>query len=604
RQAHGQPPLTMSVPLYNAAKGHSYDMGARRYFAHNTPEGVTPWDRIRAAGYGYNTHLGENIAAGSDSAQVVFDAWRSSAGHNANMLSANYRAIGIGRYYVPGSPYGYYWTTDFGGISVDNTPPTVSITNPGGPYADGIVNFTASATDNAGISKVDFYINDQREHSDRTAPYSYAWDTTGLSGNHGLRVVATDTAGLTSQATVQVTVSPLVPTDSYYFTWYDQSTSDLRNWVLMVNPATGQATARAAALVGGISQFDRELAAGAPAATPQFPGIMGGPVAVNATGPLITSQRVLYKNSFNEIPGVRKDDLESVYYFTWYDSNPANGMRGAWILIGNQGSTTAQVEVYIGGALKGTYSVPAGGKVTPSYANTTGGPLKVISTNGQPLIVSQRILYLNSFNEVLGVPGSRLGSEYDFTWYDSRRENYMKGNWILISNQDSGSATVEVFIGGRRMGTYNIPEGATITPQYEGVMDGPVKVISTNGKKLIVSQRILFKNSFEEFQGLTAADRGTDLWFTWYDSKRGNGMNGNWILVSNQGNSTANVNVYLGSSLLTQLSLPEGANIPLTFQDAMGGPVRVLSTNGVPIMATQRVLYVDSFNEIGGMQLR
>ncbi|MHB1325014.1 MAG: CAP domain-containing protein, partial [Thermoleophilia bacterium] len=116
RAQNGLPGLTMSNSLYNASEGHSYDMGVRGYFAHNTPEGVTPWDRIRAAGYTYNTWLGENIAAGYSTAQSVFDAWRISPGHNANMLGANYRAIGVGRYYVSGSTYGWYWTTDFGGV--------------------------------------------------------------------------------------------------------------------------------------------------------------------------------------------------------------------------------------------------------------------------------------------------------------------------------------------------------------------------------------------------------------------------------------------------------------------------------------------------------
>src|SRR5665811_1450003 len=117
RQAYGMAPLSLSTTLFNASEGHSYDMGARGYFSHNTPEGVTPWDRIRAAGYTYNTYLGENIAAGYSTADSVFVAWRNSSGHNTHMLSANYRAIGISRYYVSGSTYGWYWTTDFGGVS-------------------------------------------------------------------------------------------------------------------------------------------------------------------------------------------------------------------------------------------------------------------------------------------------------------------------------------------------------------------------------------------------------------------------------------------------------------------------------------------------------
>ena len=47
----------------------------------------------------------------------MFDGWKGSPGHNANMLGTNYTTIGIGRYFLQGSTYGWYWTTDFGGFS-------------------------------------------------------------------------------------------------------------------------------------------------------------------------------------------------------------------------------------------------------------------------------------------------------------------------------------------------------------------------------------------------------------------------------------------------------------------------------------------------------
>jgi uncharacterized protein YkwD len=96
-------------------------MGERRYFSHMTPEGLTPWDRMAAEGYTYNTHKAENVAAGQQTAQQVFDGWSSSSGHNQNMLNPNLRVIGIGRVAVPCSPYGIYWTTKFGG-HVDASP--------------------------------------------------------------------------------------------------------------------------------------------------------------------------------------------------------------------------------------------------------------------------------------------------------------------------------------------------------------------------------------------------------------------------------------------------------------------------------------------------
>lgn len=616
RQTNGLPALQINQKLSNSSSVYDQILAqlapsvvifGETGCGHNC--GNSYWvDRIRAAGYGYNTYLGENMAAGQSTAQQVFTDWKNSPGHNANMLDANYCAIGIDFLVAPGSTYSYYWTTDFGGVcepqpQLDTTPPAVSIISPTGNLVSGIADFRANATDNVGVTHVEFYLDSVKVGEVTSAPYSYIWDVRALSGTHTLSAVAYDAAGNYGYSNTQVTINNFTPTKKYLFTWYDQSNGDWRDWVLMANPAGGAGTSRTAVLVGGLTYADRNIGVGAPAETPQFSTVIGGPVTVATTQPIITSQRVIYKQSFNEIGGVPENELTTTYYFTWYDSNTANGMVGDWILIGNQGNSAAIVQVYIGSLLKGTYTVPVGGRVTPSYPNTTDGPVKVVCTNGQPLIVSQRVLYKDSFSEVLGVPESKLSSSYSFTWYDDKPENFMRGNWILIGNQDVGTANVDVFIGPNKMGNYDVPQGGRITPQYQGVMNGPVRVVATNGKKLIVSQRILFKDSFEEFQGLTNPDFGTDLWFTWYDSLPGNGMNGNWILVANEGSSDAYVKINIGGVLKQQLVIPVGGNQPFSFSNTMNGPVEVVSTNGVPLMATQRVIYLNSFNEIGGIRL-
>lgn len=80
--------------LSAAARAHSIDMVARGYFSHVSPEGSSPSDRARAAGYPGGA--GENIAASSQGTAIsVFRAWRGSPGHNANILGA-YLATGIG----------------------------------------------------------------------------------------------------------------------------------------------------------------------------------------------------------------------------------------------------------------------------------------------------------------------------------------------------------------------------------------------------------------------------------------------------------------------------------------------------------------------------
>lgn len=109
-------PLTASYMVTKAAAWKSKDLGTNNYFTHD--DLTRTWvQRIRDCNYGFNTYMGENIAAGYTTAASVFAGWQSSPGHNANMLGANYTTIGIGRHYVSGSTYGWYWTTDFGGFS-------------------------------------------------------------------------------------------------------------------------------------------------------------------------------------------------------------------------------------------------------------------------------------------------------------------------------------------------------------------------------------------------------------------------------------------------------------------------------------------------------
>ena len=43
----------------------------------------------------------------------AFEAWRTSPGHDVNMLDAKQKVIGIARIHDPDSYYGWYWTTDF-----------------------------------------------------------------------------------------------------------------------------------------------------------------------------------------------------------------------------------------------------------------------------------------------------------------------------------------------------------------------------------------------------------------------------------------------------------------------------------------------------------
>jgi hypothetical protein len=110
RASYGLTAFRRDARLDASAVQHSQDMAARDYFAHVTPEGLTPSDR--AAAQGYLAGAGENIADGYDSAAAVMLAWMGSAGHCRNILGPA-RDIGIGTS-AAGMPY---YTQAFGDYS-------------------------------------------------------------------------------------------------------------------------------------------------------------------------------------------------------------------------------------------------------------------------------------------------------------------------------------------------------------------------------------------------------------------------------------------------------------------------------------------------------
>jgi uncharacterized protein YkwD len=118
RRARGLGTLKLTQTLGSAAEHHSKSMADHNYFSHTLiPQGIGWSQNMTNHGYDYNTYRGENIAAGNSSALSTFNQWKASPTHNSNMLSGNYKAIGIGRVYGSSSAYGYYWTTDFGGVA-------------------------------------------------------------------------------------------------------------------------------------------------------------------------------------------------------------------------------------------------------------------------------------------------------------------------------------------------------------------------------------------------------------------------------------------------------------------------------------------------------
>ncbi len=282
------------------------------------------------------------------------------------------------------------------------------------------------------------------------------------------------------------------------------------------------------------------------------------------------------------------------YYFGWYD-DASPGLQ-SWVLIGNPGTASQHAEVFIGGALAGAYDVGPGRRVTPTFPGVINGPVKVVSTSGGNLLVSERTIYNNSFSELPAASSESLATDYYLAWYDEQSSGMR--SWIVVGNQGSQAASVNISIAGKVVGRYQVPAGGRITPDFPGVMNGPVEVTSTNGQPLNVSERVIFGAAFNEIGAKPAPSLATDYRFTWYD-EQSSGMR-SWIVVGNQGSQAASVNISIAGKVVGRYQVPAGGRITPDFPGVMNGPVEVTSTNGQPLMASQRSLYNGSFVEVNG----
>lgn len=91
----------------------------------------------------------------------------------------------------------------------DTTPPTVAITSPTGGTVSGSVKVSVNASDNVGVTRVDFLANNAVVASSNVAPYAFTWNTSGYAnGNVTLAARAYDAkSNVGTSASVVVNVS-------------------------------------------------------------------------------------------------------------------------------------------------------------------------------------------------------------------------------------------------------------------------------------------------------------------------------------------------------------------------------------------------------------
>ncbi|HEY0069529.1 MAG TPA: CvpA family protein [Chloroflexia bacterium] len=109
RTSKGLEPLVMDPELVLVARAHAEDMFKRGYFAHDTPEGVDPFQRMDRANIEYRL-AGENLAL-APTLDIAHDGLMNSPGHRANILKDGFRKVGIG--VLDGGLYGKMFVQEF-----------------------------------------------------------------------------------------------------------------------------------------------------------------------------------------------------------------------------------------------------------------------------------------------------------------------------------------------------------------------------------------------------------------------------------------------------------------------------------------------------------
>jgi hypothetical protein len=113
---------------------------------------------------------------------------------------------------------------------------------------------------------------------------------------------------------------------------------------------------------------------------------------------------------------------------------------------------------------------------------------------------------------------------------------------------------------------------------------------------VLASQRVQYYSSFNEVWAGTASQALATSHINWFD-KASPGMLNDNIHIFNPGTLSATVTVTLPGATSQMATVTPGAEAFVSFPaGSIGGPVTVSSTQ--PVLASQRVQYYSTFNEV------
>jgi hypothetical protein len=195
---------------------------------------------------------------------------------------------------------------------------------------------------------------------------------------------------------------------------------------------------------------------------------------------------------------------------------------------------------------------------------------------------------------VAGCTGTPLFTSY-FSWFDKATAGMVGDNIHLLNTGGSTSAGC-VRLGAQTVAFSLAPGQETYVSFPHGTIGGPVTVSVTSGPAVLASQRVQYFQSFNEVWAMSPSQAATTSYLSWFD-KATAGMVADNIHVLNPGATGASVAVSLPGASPIAFALAAGAETYVSFpRGTIGGPVKV--TSDQPVLASQRVQYYQTFNEV------
>lgn len=183
--------------------------------------------------------------------------------------------------------------------------------------------------------------------------------------------------------------------------------------------------------------------------------------------------------------------------------------------------------------------------------------------------------------------------EVVFNWYDDTG-GFSSDNIFALCPLGASSATITLGTSSQSVGLSQYNDTLV---SFSGMKGGPVLITAPYCPAIVASQRTLYNNGFNEVYAQSPIFADTQLMLNWYDNQT-SGFTDYIQLANPNPGSAAFVTVTIGTNV-KQTTVPANGAGYVNFPGVKGGPVMISSS--VPILASARTEYNNSFNEVNAI---